>query len=91
MANWEKLDKEFYDVVNNLTAQQWQSWREQQNNNRMIRKQQKEMTRKIRKFLSSFLQNPSHTHLQICQVSRTLKFLVSTVQGTGMKRRKWLL
>ena len=54
MANWEKLDKEFYDVVNNLTAQQWQSWREQQNHNRMIRQHQKEMEMKMQLLKLSF-------------------------------------
>ncbi len=47
MDKWEKLDKEFYDVVDNLTDEQWQSWRKQQNHNRMIRKQQKEMEMEI--------------------------------------------
>ena len=42
MDKWEKLDKEFYAVVNKLTDAQWSSWKQQQNQNRMIRKEQKE-------------------------------------------------
>jgi hypothetical protein len=42
MANWEKLDKAFYDVINNLTDEQWHNWRQQQHQNRKIRQQQKE-------------------------------------------------
>ncbi len=54
MANWEKLDKEFYNVVNNLTDEQWQLWRKQQNNNRIIRQKQKEMEMKMHLLKLSF-------------------------------------
>ena len=43
MANWEKLDREFYDVVNRLSDEQWHNWKEQQYHNRILRKIQKEM------------------------------------------------
>lgn len=55
MANWDKLDEEFYNVVNNLTDRQWHLWREQQHQNRMIRKKQKEMEMEIHLLKLSFL------------------------------------
>ncbi len=55
MANWEQLDKAFYDVVNNLTDKQWQLWREQQEQNRIIRQKQKEMEMEMQLLQLSFL------------------------------------
>lgn len=55
MANWDKLDEEFYNVVNNLTDREWQLWRDQQHQNRMIRKKQKEMEMEIHLLRLSFL------------------------------------
>lgn len=55
MANWDKLDEEFYNVVDNLTDRQWHLWREQQHQNRMIRKKQKEMEMEIHLLKLSFL------------------------------------
>jgi hypothetical protein len=54
MANWKKLDNAFYDVVNNLTDRQWQLWREQQYQNKIIRQNQKEMEMKSHLLRLSF-------------------------------------
>jgi hypothetical protein len=43
MVNWEDLDREFYNVLNNMTDQQWHSWRSQQESNRALRQKQKEL------------------------------------------------
>ena len=55
MAKWDKLDEEFYNVVNNFTDKQWQLWKEQQHQNRIIRKKQKEMEMEIHLLKLSFL------------------------------------
>lgn len=38
MANWEKLNKEFDQVMNNMTDQDWINWQ----NNRLVNKQKRQ-------------------------------------------------
>ena len=54
MANWEKLDSEFYEVVNNLTDEQWALWQAQQHDNQVLRKLQKELEMQIQLLRLSF-------------------------------------
>jgi hypothetical protein len=64
MANWDKLDKEFYEVVDNLTDEQWVSWGKQQHHNQLIRRFQKEMAMKMHLLKLSFLETKGHTIFQ---------------------------
>ncbi len=64
MANWDKLDKEFYEVVDNLTDEQWVSWRKLQHHNQKIRRFQKEMAMKIHLLKLSFRENKGHSILR---------------------------
>ena len=64
MANWDKLDKEFYEVVDNLTDEQWVSWRKLQHHNQKIRRFQKEMAMKIHLLKLSFLETKGHSILR---------------------------
>jgi hypothetical protein len=61
MANWDKLDKEFYEVVDKLTDEQWVSWRKQQHHNQLIRRFQKEMAMKIHLLKLSFFETQGHS------------------------------
>ena len=39
MANWEKLNKEFDDLIDNLSDEEWNTWYENREEKRTVRRQ----------------------------------------------------
>ena len=76
-AKWEKLDKEFYDVIDNMTDEQWHYWRDNQAKNQALRqaKMKLEMEIHLQKLYFQGLggriiyQNPASNLIQYAQVN----------------------
>jgi hypothetical protein len=47
MANWELLDKEFYQVIDNLSEAAWQEWEQNRMQNKAMRRASMELHAKI--------------------------------------------
>jgi hypothetical protein len=76
-AKWEKLDKEFYDVIDNMTDEQWHHWRDNQVKNQALRqaRMKLEMEIHLQKLYFQGLrgriiyQNPASNLLQYAQIN----------------------
>jgi hypothetical protein len=91
-SKWEKLDKEFYDVIDNMTDEQWHYWRNNQAKNQALRqaKMKLEMEIHLQKLYFQGLggrviyQNPASNLLQYANINGALinNFEVSNMKLT---------
>jgi S-adenosylmethionine hydrolase len=47
MSKWDKLDEEFYNVIDNLTDEQWHDWKQKKTHNQTLRQAIQQMEIKI--------------------------------------------
>lgn len=55
MANWEKLNKEFNDVIDNMSAEDWQLWKIKCDKRRADRLKEKEILAGEAEILANFV------------------------------------
>jgi len=71
MANWDVLDKEFYNLVDNLSESDWQKWEQARAQREMMRQASLELQAKIHlerlALLNAFAQIPAFLNIEVAK------------------------
>lgn len=88
MANWDALDNEFYNLIDNLSESDWQKWEQEQVQRKMMRQASLRLQAKIHLertiLLNSFVDTPSFFNDEVSKIdfSSIAGFVLKTTAGS---------